>query len=129
SLTAYAAADHGLTGLVSLGLGETRDYLAFELASVLGFITWIPFAALFANAMQKTMGNIFYSKRHGIAPRSNHFKLIHFLILIIALCSGASFAQMAITFFNPEMQIPSLFKMDYIQIFIFNALVPLAFIS
>ncbi len=127
SLTAYVAAVHGLTDLLSVGFQEEKQQ-AFLQASYLAFISWLPFAALFASATQRTMGKIFYLSYH-FADHLHHFDEVYFFIIIISLCSGTSFAQVALTFFNPEMNIPFVFKLDYMQVLIAKMVVPLAFLS
>ena len=126
SLAAYMASIHGLSELFAVGLGNEK--LAFRLACMVGFLAWLPFAALFANGMQKTAGKIYYFAEN-FSRQKEIWSAKNTILLLLAFCSGASFAQIAITFFNPNMHIPMIFKALPIQSFIYSILVPLAFIS
>lgn len=108
------AAIHGLSGLMS-----------FKLACVLGLITWLPYAALYANTMQITASKIYLSSN----DMMNQIKKIQFSPFIIALCSGASFAEIAIVFFDPHMNLPAIFKLEITQFFASFYLIPFAFVS
>jgi hypothetical protein len=126
SVTIYTATVHGLTNLLmTINGNRTR---AFYTACILGIFAWVPFAALFSNSTRVVCEKIcIYIKQNSSKIASiNKFNLI---ILVIAIGSGGSFAQIAIDFFDPNREIPLFFKNEIIQTFIYNFLIPCAFFS
>ncbi|MEO8402677.1 MAG: hypothetical protein ABI597_12975 [Gammaproteobacteria bacterium] len=125
SLAIYAAAAHG----ISILLGH---YYNVAVANYLGFwasiIIWIPSAALFGNSTQSCFEAFYYwIKRFPNSLKRIHKKQI--LILIFSLLSSASYAQIAVTFFHPEMNIPYIFKTTSAQIFIHYYIIPLSMLA
>lgn len=127
SLVAYMAATHGLTELLN-SMHYFTSESAFTLACVIGFIAWMPYAALFANATQVFAGKSYYFISHFLSQK-RLVNLTSVLIFIFSLCSGTAFAQIAIVFFDPAMNIPAIVKTVQMQNFIYHVLIPFAFIS
>lgn len=125
SLTAYMAAVHGITEII-LSMNQWNNKHIINLACLIGFITWIPFAALFSNATQICAAKIYryFSEFKTSIKKSSLFNL---LLLFFSLCSGTAFAQTAIVFFNPDMNIPAICKTIAMQHFFSSFLVPCAF--
>lgn len=129
SLTAYMAAIEGFTRLLAslrhLHLSENTIY---QISCTLGLITWVPFAFLFANAAQIAAYNT-YNFLANFNEHIRHIDAEGIAILILAICSGASYAQMTIVFFDPGMPIPPFLKQPSMHNFIYSYLVPFSFIS
>ncbi len=117
SLTTYAAAGHGL-----------HQFMNSELAFTISIIIWIPNAALFGHATSLCCETCYTWLSH-FTKNISHIHKIQMWIFIIALLSAASYTQVAITFFNPKMNIPELFKLNSIQYFIYHFLVPATFFA
>lgn len=108
SLTTYAAAAHGL-----------HQFMNSELAFSISIIIWIPNAALFGHATSLCCETC-YTWLSDFAKNISHIHKIQIWIFIIAFLSAASYTQIAITFFNPRMNIPELFKLNNIQYLIYH---------
>ncbi len=126
SLAAYLAAINGLRELF-LALGCSQ-IISLRLASVLGLMAWLPYAALFSNSSQLVIGK-FYHFISGFFLQIKNFNIKSFFIVALSLCAGAAFAQIAIDFFNPDLNIANFFKYPNVQNFIHYFLVPCAFLA
>jgi hypothetical protein len=129
SFTAYMAAMAGCADLLATmkHVHLSQDTI-FLLSCSIGVITWIPFAFLFANAAQLAAYKIY----HFFIDFGENIREIDagtIAILILAICSGASYAQMTAVFFDAGMPIPGFLKYPLSQNLISGYLVPLAFIA
>jgi hypothetical protein len=125
SLLTYLAASSGITDLLShYNLTTLVDYhVGFQLA----ILSWIPCAALFANANQVVAGEL-YDKVGNFKKfvKSINWSTVGFFIF--CLCSGTAIAQMTSDSFSPDKQIPEMFKADVIQMMVVY-LIPVSLFS
>jgi hypothetical protein len=126
SITVYVATAHGMTHLLTSITGNPQ--LAFYTASIVAIFSWIPFLALYASSTKIVSERIYVSLLKNVS-KINKVNKLNLLFIAIAIGSGASFTQIAIDFFNPTTNIPSFFKTDTIQSFIYQFIVPCAFFS
>lgn len=126
STITYLAASSGITDLLIHYQFPTLVH--YHAGFVLAIISWIPCAALFANANQIVAGEL-YTKmkkfKKFIAGINKHT----FLFFLFCLCSGAAIAQMTVESFNPSKQIPPFFKDDMIQFVVQHYLIIIAMFS
>lgn len=123
ALTAYLAITHGLSSLANyfkISNGTLQKFI--YLFSV---IIWLPGALLFANGSRITIAKIY----DNVSQRKFNFSVLTTTICLVALFSGAAYAQMALEFFDTCKCIPEFFKRlaDHYN-FIFYFFMPLAFI-
>ncbi len=126
SITLYAAAAHGISSLL---IHYFRPAIANYLGFGISIIVWIPNAALFGNSTQVCFETFYYwvgdmlKKHKSINKELNKKKIA---ILLLALFSSVSYAQIAITFLDAHMSIPNFFKLPEVQLFTHYFIVPLA---
>lgn len=125
STLAYVVSTSGLIALLLLVMNDKSK--AETLSYLLGIVTWIPYAALFGYSVQATAVKALDYISYPSYRLPLHTKDV--FIFLITLGAGASFAEVAIEFFNPHNDIPAFFKSSVMQLLIYNMLVPLAFIS
>lgn len=129
SFTACMAAIAGCANLLtSMNNFYFNQHTIYFFSCIIGAITWIPFSFLFANATQTATYKI-YVLLTDSNRRERRINARTIAILVLAICSGASYAQMTIVFFDTAMPIPTFLKQPLLQEFINNYLVPLAFIA
>lgn len=125
SLTFYVVATDGLINLFS---SHTKSAWLVYSSYILAFFIWLPSAALFANATLHVSEKLL-QLTESVKPKITLNRWYSSLILLIAILSGASLAQIVIEFFAVTQNIPAIFKVNAIQDFIRYGLMPLAFIS
>lgn len=101
---------------------------AYQISIMLGFFIWLPFAALYGNATQVCLESLYHWSKN-YCQNIKRVSRYDLFIFIIALLSAASFTQIFITFFNPELAIPTFLKHSLIQIIIHKWLVPVTIFS
>jgi hypothetical protein len=125
SLLTYMAASSGITDLfIHYHLTTLVEYKA---GFILAILSWIPCAALFANANQEVAGELYdkVGNFNKFLKSINKFSVAFFLF---CLCSGTAIAQMMAVSFAPDKNIPEVFKADMIQILV-QYLIPIALFS
>ena len=125
SLTAYMAAIHGIMQLLQFDF--LNHDLSYKFAIAIGFLNWVPYAALFANSAQSVFSKLYQFVVH-FSLKVKQLNSLQLLIFIVAWCSGASFAEIVLDYFNPAMDIPTFIKSPEIQSFIIFFLVPAAYL-
>lgn len=126
SITVYVATAHGMTHLLTSIMGNPS--LAFYIASIVAIFSWIPFLALYSSSTKIVSERIYLSFSKKLS-KVNKINKLNLLFIVIAIGSGASFTQIAIDFFNPNTDIPSFFKTEFMQSFIDQFIIPCAFFS
>jgi hypothetical protein len=126
SITIYVATSHGMTSLLVSITQKPR--LAFYLGCIVAILSWLPFAALYANFTSVVSEKVYVFLAKNLL-KITRLNKINVALIIIAIGSGASFAQIAIDFFQPAANIPLFFKDQLVQIFIYNFVIPCAFFS
>lgn len=126
STALYIASFHGITHIFHAKYWD--DQFAVYIAFFIGFLAWVPSAALFSNATQGAAARLYHSIANFslYSPRTNFYDI---LLIVFACFSGASFAQIAIDFFDPTLHTLVVLKPVPTRIIIFDFLVPLAFFS
>jgi hypothetical protein len=126
SLVTYLAASSGITDLL-IHYNQTL-LLQYNTGFILAILSWIPCAALFANANQIVAGDL-YKKVADIKAFVKGISLTNILFLLYCLASGTAIAQMTSDSFDPEKNIPEFFKVDFVQFIVQHYLISIALIS
>jgi hypothetical protein len=122
----YLAASSGATDLLIHYNQVTL--LHYHVGFILAIISWIPCAALFANANQIVAGEL-YLKVSQFRKFVSGINTNTMLFFLFWLCSGAAIAQMTAESFSPAKQIPLIFKDEVIQFIVQHYLIITAMFS
>jgi hypothetical protein len=126
SLVTYLAASSGITDLL-IHFNQTT-LVQYHLGFILAILSWIPCAALFANANQTVAGEL-YTNVKDFRTFLKSVNFINILFLLFCLASGTAIAQMTASSFSPEKNIPALFKADIVQFIVQHYLIITALFS
>ncbi|HVY53791.1 MAG TPA: hypothetical protein VHA13_04665, partial [Gammaproteobacteria bacterium] len=121
------AATHALVDILE-SLTAWDKYFILHFSTLIGLIAWAPSALLFANSTQLVAAKI-YMFFSNLKRQLKNIDSTTIGLLIFSLCSGAAYSQMVIVFFNPDMNIPWIFKHHFFQHYLYPILVPLAFLA
>jgi hypothetical protein len=126
SVVMYLAACSGITDLL-IHFNQV-ELVHYHAGYMLAILSWLPGAALFANANQIVASELLYKimdyKKFvkGISVNNIGFTLF-------CLASGTAIAQMAADSFDPGRNIPDIFKIDFIQMLVQHYLIVIALFS
>ncbi|MDR3478450.1 MAG: hypothetical protein P4M14_10515 [Gammaproteobacteria bacterium] len=127
SLTAYMAAIHGITQLLHAEFFS--EATSYQFAAVIGFLNWVPYAALFANGTQSVFAALYQFLKH-FSLSLRKINSVSLLIFIVAWLSAASFAEIVLEYFSPNLSgLPVIFRLPQMQWFILHVLVPAAYLA
>jgi hypothetical protein len=126
SLVTYLAASSGITDLL-IHFNQTQ-WVNYHAGFILAILSWIPCAALFANANQVVAGDL-YEKLSDFKTFLKGISLANLMFLAYCLASGTAIAQMTSDSFEPAKNIPAFFKIDYIQFLVQHYLIIIALFS
>jgi hypothetical protein len=125
SVLTYLAACSGITDLL-IQFNQTT-LVKYHAGYILAILSWLPCAALFANANQAVALNLYTKISHfkkfvtGISKSNVAF-------FIFCLCSGTAIAQMVTDSFATTKHIPEFFRADYVLALV-QYIVPVALLS
>lgn len=125
SLVTYLAASSGITDL--LVYYNQTTLLQYNVGFILAVISWIPCAALFANANQIVAAEL-YNNLKSFQKFFKNINWVNILFFIFCIASGTAIAQMTSDSFSAK-RIPALFKSDFVQYVAQHYLIVIALFS
>jgi hypothetical protein len=126
SVVMYLASSSGITDLL-IHYNQV-ELVHYHAGFIIAIFSWIPGAALFANANQIVASELF-QKVSDVKKFVAGINLTNIAFLLFCLASGTAIAQMTADSFDPGKNIPAFFKTDVIQYFVLHYLVFIALIS